>query len=222
MRKIHRCIYVLYCENTLSKKAHIFLSEDVSSELDSLNPALGKNRPAILASLLREYRTTKGEPPVGSFESIMKEQAPACITGLPGSGKSFTLHDFLARCESRSYGVFFIDTVGEYPFGLNISPLRALAFNPRPGQFRFVPEQDLRARRFTIRRLFERLSMLQVKGRLKDFVIAIDEANQFADIEQFRSFVIESRKFCMKVVLVSADRSQYEGLCRMMSPLPKA
>lgn len=53
--------------------------------------------------------------------------------------------------------------------------------------------------------------MLQLKGKLKDWVIEVDGANQFADLEQVRSFVIESRKFTRKVVLVSADKNLFEG-----------
>ena len=52
-------------------------------------------------------------------------------------------------------------------------------------------------------------------------MIAVDEANQFGDLGQVRSFVIESMKFTRKVVLVSADKNLFEGLCRMMLPLQR-
>lgn len=203
-------------------RAHLELPKPIALRLDSLKEEfhLG-GRPAVISKLVDAYKEQSAGLPIATFENIMSEPAPICITGLPGSGKSYALHDFLKTCDGKGFNIFFVDTVNETKLGSNVSVLKALAFNPRPGFFRFVPEEDPRTRRFTMRRLFERLGMLEIKGQLRNFVVAIDEGNQFADLPQVRDFVIESRKFTRKVVVISADSTQYEGLCKMMRPLPK-
>ena len=153
----------------------------------------------------------------------MAEQAPVCVTGLPGSGKSFTLNEFCSAASSKGWSVILLDTTGERPssFGRNLPIIRALSFNARPGFYRIIPEPDLRSRVFTVKRLFEYLSMLQVKGMLHDWCIVIDEANEFAGLTQFQNFLTESRKYCKKALVASTNPKLFEYVCKTMATLTR-
>ena len=182
-----------------------------------------EGRPSAIQKLLDHWKENHSEQSlkVATFDNIMVEPAPVCVTGLPGSGKSFTLNEFCSAALSKGWCVLLIDTTNERPsdFGRKLPILNALSFNTRPGFFRVIPESDLRSRVFTVKRLFEYLSMLQVKGRLCDWCVVVDEANEFAGLTQFQNFLTESRKYCKKAVVASTNPKLFEYVCKPMATL---
>ena len=72
-----------------------------------------------------------------------------------------------------------------------------------------------------MKRLFEYLSMLQVKGSLRDWCVVLDEANEFADLTQFQNFLTESRKYCKKAVVASTNPKLFEYSCEPLLTLAR-
>lgn len=198
------------------------LCEDLDTFRGSLNL---EGRPSAIQKLLDYWKENHSESSckVATFDNIMSEQAPVCVTGLPGSGKSFTLNEFCAAASRKGWSVLLLDTTGERPstFGRKLPILNALSFNVRPGFYRVIPESDLRSRVFTVRRLFEYLAMLQVKDKLRDWCVVVDEANEFAGLNQFQNFLTESRKYCRKAVVASTNPKLFEYVCKPMVTLTR-
>ena len=210
----------------LQLRKEIKIDSSLCEELDTFRRSLNlEGRPSAIQKLLEHWRENHSQSSlkIAAFDNGMSEQAPVCVTGLPGSGKSHTLNEFCTAASDKGLKVLLLDTTGERPstFGKKLPIFRALPFNAGPGFWRVVPEADLRSRVFTVRRLFEYLSMLQVKGMLQDWCIVIDEANQFAGLTQFQNFLTESRKYCKKAVVASMNPKLFEYVCKPMATLTR-
>ena len=153
-------------------------------------PHLLFRTPSAIQKLLNHWKENHTEQSwkTATFDNVMAEQAPVCVTGLPGTGKSYTLNELCSAASSKGLNILLLDTTGERAsnFGKALPIFKALSFNMRPGFYRIVPETDLRSRIFTVKRLFEYLAMLQVKGSLCDWCVVVDEANEFAGRECYQ------------------------------------
>jgi KaiC/GvpD/RAD55 family RecA-like ATPase len=167
---------------------------------------------------------------IATFENVMSEAAPVCVHGLPGSGKSFTLKRLVLEAFQSGMSCILVDVAGEHadpsnpddPFRRKIKASSAANKRFGKGLYRIVVDNDPKYRDLSIERLFENLNVLAFKGKLRDFFIAIDEGNEFSGIKAMRDFIIESRKFLKKCIVVSADPMPYSQICTLMRPRPKS
>lgn len=212
----------------------IKVSREMNERLESLMLGLGiRTKTEALKRLLSDFgKNNPGltETRIASFENIMREAAPVCIFGLPGSGKSTTLRSLVLEAHQSGMNCILVDIANEHsnpsnpmdPFKKKIKASSAANKRFGKGLYRIVVDKDPKYRDLSIERLFENLNVLAFKGKLQDFFIAIDEGNEFSGIKALRDFVIESRKFTKKVVIVSADPEPYSKICVVMRPRPNS
>ena len=210
----------------MTTRKEIKLATRLCEDLDTFGRSLNlEGRPSAIQKLLDYWKENHSESSckTATFDNIMAEQAPVCVTGLPGSGKSYTLNEFCSAASSKGWSVLLIDTTNERPsdLGRKLPILKALSFNARPGFYRVILEADLRSRVFTVKCLFEYLSMLQVKDILHDWCVVVDEANEFSGLTQFQNFLTESRKYCRKAVVASTNPKLFEYVCKPMATLTR-
>jgi hypothetical protein len=210
------------------------LSPEAFTRLEFLMHALGtKTKSKTFEKVLDEFARKNPEVlenKIATFENVMSEPAPVCVHGLPGSGKSFTLRRLVLQAFQSGMSCILVDVAGEHMDPSNPDdPLRrkikaSSAANKRFGKglYRIVVDKDPKYRDLSIERLFENLNVLAFKGKLRDFFIGIDEGNEFSQIKAVRDFIIESRKFVQKCVVVSADPAPYAPICVLMHPRPKS
>ncbi|MCL5068571.1 MAG: ATP-binding protein [Thaumarchaeota archaeon] len=162
--------------------------------------------------------------PIANFANVTSELAPVCIFGKPGTGKSWTLKQIIHDAKQAGMSVILIDIPNkdfEDIEARKITATAAISRRFKSGRiYRIVLDKDPRSRQFSIQRVFEHLDTLAFKGMLKDFVIAIDEGNELKEIKEVYDFLIESRKFVTKAIIVSADAQPYEKICVLMKPVP--
>ncbi len=121
-----------------------------------------------------------------------------------------------------SIDIIVIDVANEHiEIAKKISAISASTRRFRKGIFRIVPSQDPRFRQLELSRLFEHLLILASKAKMHNFAVLIDEGNELVDIKELKDFLIESRKYLRKVVIVSADPTPYEKICKPMRALEK-
>ena len=207
-------------------RKEIRIAEQLCEELDTFRKTQKlEGRPSAIQKLLDYWKLNHESysSSAATFDNIMSEQAPVCIFGLPGQGKSHTLNEFCTAAVQKGWNVLLLDTTGERTsdFGKTLPILEALSFNPRKGFYRIIPESDLPSRVFTVRRFFEYLSMLQVKGLLREWCVVVDEANEYAKVSEFQNFLMESRKYCKKALVASGNPNLFKHVCKPMKPLSR-
>jgi len=205
-------------------RKEIRIASQLCEELDTFRNTLKlEGRPSAIQKLLDYWKENHDAEArsEATYENIMAELAPVCVYGLPGEVKSHTLNEFCIQASQKNWNILLLDTTGERQsdFGRKLPIIRALSFSRRKGFWRIVPETDLRSRIFTVQRLFEYLSMLQVKGMLRDWCVVVDEANEFSRLAQFQNFLMESRKYCRKAVVACGNPKLFENICKPMAPL---
>lgn len=185
-------------------------------------PTKTKTVERLLNSVGSKITAIQLESPIATYENVIAEGAPVVIFGRPNSGKSYALRKLASDFSDQGISIILLDTANEHQeLGKKVSANSALARRFRKGIFRIVPETDPRSRQLSISRLFEHLLFLAAKGRLRDFAVFIDEGNELVEIKELRDFLIESRKFLNKAVIVSADPTPYEKICKPMRPIPR-
>jgi Cdc6-like AAA superfamily ATPase len=205
----------------------IKVSPEMNQRLESLMFALGiKTKSKALEKLLDEFGKENSDliqSKVATLDNVLSELAPICIYGKPGAGKSFTLRKLVSEAATQQMSVILIDVGNEHSeiSPRKISATSAIARRFGQGIYRIVPDRDPRQRQFSIQRLFEHLNMLAFRGRLKQFFIAIDEGNELKEVKEVYDFLIESRKYVRKAVIISADPAPFDAICVLMLPYPK-
>lgn len=213
-------------EDSRSRK-DIKIPEELNDRIESLSSALGiKTKSKTVEFLLDDLakkNPTLVDSKVATFSNVMNEEAPVVIYGLPGSGKSFTLRRLVLEATQSGMSSIVIDIANEHlDLGRKISAASAVTRRFKQGIYRIVPEKDPRTRQFSIQRVFDHLTTLAFRGRLREFFVAIDEGYEIKEIKELYNFLIESRKFVRKAIVVSADPEPYSKICVSMRPYPKS
>lgn len=215
-------------ERPLDIRKDIKVSPELNEKIEALMFALGiKTKTQALERLLGDF--TKSNPQseeskIASFSNVMNELAPVCVYGLPGDGKSWTLKKLVAETVQSGISVIIIDVANEHGDILDarkVSATSAISRRFKQGIYRIVPDKDPRQREFSIQRIFEHLNTLAFKRKLLNFSVFIDEGNELKEIKEVQDFLIESRKFVKKAVIVSADPEPYNSVCKSMRPFLK-
>lgn len=197
-----------------------------NSRLEALMFGLGiKTKSRAVERLLDEFAKENPEileAKIATLSNVLDESAPVCIFGKPGSGKSWTLRKLVLEASEQKISVILVDIANEYlDVGRKMTTGSSISRRFRQGIYRIVAEKEPRTRQFSIQRLFEHLTDLAFRGKLKDFFVAIDEGNELKEIKEVYDFLIESRKFLRKAVIVSADPRPFASICVAMRPYPK-
>lgn len=85
---------------------------------------------------------------------------------------------------------------------------------------RFVTNQEsVEAARGEASSIFGHLNYLKNAGQLRKWVIVVEEGHRFSQDPNL-SVLIEGRKFCRKVVLVTTDYREFSGIAKTFKPKP--
>lgn len=146
---------------------------------------------------------------------------PIIITGESGAGKTTAVKDLLSKW---SGSVFVLDVNKEYPDfdQVDFGGIFSTALWKREGQrIRFVTNQESKeAARGEASSIFGHLNYLKNAGQLHKWVIVVEEGHNFSQDTNLRALLIEGRKFCRKVILVTTDYREFSGIAKAFKPLP--
>jgi len=218
-------------ENKNEKRAHVFLSQLLVEQVDSLKSEFGPRRTDIIGTLLREHfqkpNTEANRFAVATYENLMSDPAPAQIVGLPNEGKSWTLDRFLKEVHQKEIPILLFNSSSgkdlEHSWitnALTFYEAAALRWLDAPSQYRIEFERDFDLRRSAVRELSRALLRLENDARLNDWVVAIEEAHDYCKIDSFLTLLRRMRKSTRKIVIVSTE-SELFRMCRAYRPYPK-
>ena len=208
----------------------IRVTKETRAKLQALKKELGfRNLSALFNYTILEM--TKGQTIPPTEYSVIFDRLgtrPVIVTGESGSGKTTAVKNLLSHWGGSA---FVLDVTspegkktGEYPefrtvdFGDVFSTALWKRENER---VRFLTNQESKdAARGEASSIFGHLNYLKSAGFLRNWVVVIEEGHNFAQDPNLRAFLIEGRKFCRKVILVTTDWRVYEGIARVFKPKP--
>lgn len=186
--------------------------------------------PLDIHTKLRELTKTMNLPSLGSviahetnlvsqkygdpvdITTAMHGTEPIVITGKPLSGKTYFVKNkilnWIKKQKVMRYNVYVVDTAHEYSILKHVSD--DFQFKGDMIRVRFRPDKEVRKAERDIEWIFERLN--DKRKYLKKWIVIVEEAHRYQNIQSFLSFVYESRKFARKVILVTPQYSAFLGL----------
>lgn len=164
--------------------------------------------------------TREGLIPPASFEAVFVKLGtrPALITGESGAGKTTAVRSLLSQFDGP---VFILDVSNEYPDFQKVDLGAVFSRDwKRPGKIRFVPNSNVEASRGEASAVFGHLNYLKNAGELRDWCLVVEEGHRFSQDPNLRALLIEGRKFCRKVLLVTTDHEAFRGIAKVFKPQP--
>jgi hypothetical protein len=144
---------------------------------------------------------------------------PVIITGESGAGKTTALKSLISRWTGS---VFVLDVTGEYPEFNEVGFVGVFStptWQKDNQRVRFVTNQEsVEAARGEASSIFGHLNYLKNAGKLKKWVIVVEEGYRFTQDPNLRALLIEGRKFCRKVILVTTDHREFSGIAKTFKP----
>jgi hypothetical protein len=83
---------------------------------------------------------------------------------------------------------------------------------------RFVPRPNLEISKEEAATIFSHLNFVKNGGELKEWCLVVEEAHRFASDANLRDLLIEGRKFCRTVFLVTTDFREFSGITEIFKP----
>ena len=209
-----------------AKRSDLRLRPEVTARLKAFGEGIGEKTSTkaverLLDSVGVASVSNSEEMPILTLDNAMLKIGPIEVVGRSGLGKSFSLRALLFEAYyRRGIPVILVDVADEHAELVKRRTVRALRNYSRKQIYRFVPEREPDRREFTLGLFFSDLLALANKHKLTEFIVAIDEGSELINIKALRDFLIESRKFLRKVIIVSADEDLYSKICVPMRPLP--
>jgi len=162
-------------------------------------------------------------------ELVFHGDSPVSIVGLSGSGKTTSVKRFIIPFSPGPLAC--LDVAGEYSElkKLTLPDLIGLkwARADKSTRIRFVPNPNPHLSKTELDLLFTHLNVTKLEGfepgtfpsgKLKAWTFVLEEAHRLRDIESGLNFVLEARKFCRKVIVVSSDKELFSSVCRLLMP----
>lgn len=212
-------------------RSHMFLNEELTRQMAVVGGQNHlKTRPAILSYLLEEHFAKLEQFPIATFDRVIFEsrEVPVAICGLARSGKSTTLREsILRRCLREKIPFILIDTVLEHnlltPEAEMISAGDAMSLKfTGEGSYRVVFNKMPEIMRQEMSMVFSYLNRIKVEGRLRKYVVAIEESHRFDDLDPVYDFVAEAGKFVRKCIVVSSNPDIWKNIALPMRADPAA
>jgi hypothetical protein len=223
-------------QQTTRPRTDLKIDMDLTRKLDEIGRSIygkKKPRPKIIRELIRKAAETSaasGTDPIATYDAIMAEPAPVVIYGKGGLGKSYTLDMFMKRAAQELIPIFLLnsaniqhETWDEHIWierVLNYYELSSLSWLDIGDSFRVNLESELEFRKSNVRELSKLLLRLEGDTRLRDWIIAVEEAHDYHKVEPFRAMLRRMRKSVKKIVIIATEKELFE-MCQPMRPLPK-
>jgi hypothetical protein len=221
-------VYTMSTPKPRRNFAQLQLDLGTQVELETLKGELKEpSKAAVVRRLLRDMKERQKVLPIADFDNIMNTEpdvrTPVIICGLSGSGKSYSLAKFLQECLTKEVPFFLIDVAAEHgwvPRTLTYSSAIGFKFTGEGG-CRVTLDLHQNMRRLQVQSLVETtLSGALLEGKLRKYVIAIEESHEFTDLKPVVDFVTESRKYVRKVVVCSSNEELWHHVGVAMRPVP--
>ncbi len=206
----------------IDRRTTITLSKDIRDKLNLLKKELGFRSITALFNYTVLEMTREGLIPPAEYSVIFDKLGtrPCIITGESGSGKTTAVRGLLKAWTGPA---FILDVTNEYPEfkRVDLGAVFGMKWeSPRHNRIRFVSNPNVEASRGEASAIFGHLNYLKSTGALKEWVIVIEEGHRFGGDANLRSLLIEGRKSCRKVMLITTDWSDFRGIARTFKPRP--
>lgn len=215
------------------RRTSIALSKETRDKLNALRAELGFKSITALFNYAVLELTREGLIPPVAYSVIFGERTeikdgvpvkvtdtrPAIITGSSGAGKTTAVRELLSQWKGP---VFILDVTDEYPDfrKVDLGRIFSMDWAKAAGRFRFVPNKNVEASKGEASAIFGHLNYLKSAGALSDWAIVIEEGHRFSQDPNLRALLIEGRKFCRKVLLVTTDWEVFRGIAKVYKPRP--
>jgi hypothetical protein len=167
------------------------------------------------------------EVPVATFDSVMAagadEDVPVVLCGRARSGKSHTLKLLLQECLRRRVPFLLVDTVIEHawmPTTVNFGDAMSIKFTGE-SSYRVVLDAMPAVMQEEMKLFFGNLNSFKLDGRLKRYVIAVEESHRFVDNRPVYDFVAEAGKWTRKTIVVASNPDLWKNVAIPMRPYPR-
>lgn len=160
---------------------------------------------------------------VANYKNVMINTAtrPVIITGASGSGKTTSVKNILRQL-NPDHPIFILDVSNEYgDLAKKISLGEFFSIDWTKNQhLRFVPNANVQICKAQAATIFSHLNFLKTSGQLRNLIFVVEEAHRFRDDINLRSLMIEARKFLRKMILITTDWKDWEGIAPVFRPPP--
>lgn len=171
----------------------------------------------LFQRLLEEYAKGRDSDAltITTFEEVERHDAVIEIAGYSGAGKTYTLRAVLQEYMKRNHPIFLFDSVERreehdyLPKAIKPIRARALTWTRRPAGYRLKLESDLGQRRQSVRDLAAGLLVLEGNVKLAPWVLAVEEAADYSQIESFRTLLRRMRKTFHKIIVTSSEPDRF-------------
>lgn len=186
--------------------------------VETLHKMKNEKRLRDLDSLVKLFAESGGKPLPEATSAILNNPRPCLITGVSASGKTLTTIAITKDVQN----LFVLDVSGEYQDcqPLNIGGVFAFDWKNTTGRFRFIPQAMSEMSKLEADMIFRWLHLIKADGRLQQWTFVIEEAHRFKDLDPVQAFIIEGRKYCKVVIIVSTDYKPFENTCDLFKPQP--
>jgi hypothetical protein len=206
-----------------NSRTTLSLAPETREKLKFLKKELGFATYNALFSYAVLELTREGLIPPISYEAVFDRLGtrPVIVTGESGAGKTTAVRKLL---EQWNGSTFVLDVTKEYPDfrEVDFGGVFSTTLWQREGQrVRYVTNQEsIEAARGEASSIFGHVNYLKNAGKLRDWVIVVEEGHRFSTDPNLRALLIEGRKFCRKVILITTDYREFIGIAKTFKPLP--
>lgn len=208
-------------QEQIERRSHVRLNGDLTGQVDSLEKEWGlRTRTEVIKNLLQEHYDRLEHFATATYDKVMVEtkEVPVVICGLARSGKSTTLREgVLRRCLVERIPFMLIDTVVEHGSlspeaqTVNMGEVMGMKFTGQ-ASVRVVFNSRPEVMREEMRLLFSFLNGVKLEGKLKRYVVAIEESHRFDDLDPVYDFVAEAGKYVRKCIAVASNPDVWKNI----------
>ena len=198
--------------------------EDLKNRLKEFKRELGFKTIQETIKYLILFAEEKKILAVANLRNVMITTGtrPCIITGPSGSGKTTAVKNILRQLNPDTHTIFILDVSNEYgDLAKKISLGEFFSVDWTKNQhLRFVPNSNVEICKAQAATIFSHLNFLKSSGQLKNLIFIVEEAHRFRDDINLRSLMIEARKFLRKMILITTDWRDWEGIAPIFRPPP--